>query len=432
MKPYPAVCIPLLPLVLSLWLAVPAFAARYDIKAAIVMDMNSRQILFEQNADQRIAPASLTKILSMYLVLEDVEKGRIGLKDKVLISQAAANTGGSSMRLQARERVSIEALLNGMAIASGNDACVAVAQHLAGSEQAFVERMNRKARFLGMQHSTFKNSHGLPAKGQRTTARDMMLLADAYLRRFPQTLAIHSKTHMFHNKIRRNNSNRLLGTVPGVDGLKTGYVAASGFNIIVTAKRNGRRLLAVVLGGSTAAERNRETERILEAAFGTSPGPDRPRVQVATAPVAPEPQTRPAVAASEPDRNQAVIAAALQHAAAAAVASDGPQLRAAVPQVIQEGAEEFRDASAPQFGQPLYALHESSWRTDTKARERVEALRKRGVHDPRVESVHLGEQGVWYRVYIGQFASMRQARDYSEILARQLQLRHAVILQLNS
>lgn len=390
--------------------AMPA-AARYDVKAAMVMDMASGQLLYEQDADKRIAPASLTKILTMYLVWEDIEQGRVKLEDTVTISAASAATGGSSMKLVKGEQVTVHDLMRGMGIASGNDACVAIAEYISGSEENFVERMNRKARFLGMQNSSFKNPHGLPAKGQVTTARDMMRLASAYLRRFPGSLEIHSKTHMYHNKIKRKNSNKLLGRVQGVDGLKTGFVSASGFNIVVTAERNNRRLLAVILGGRTSAVRNREATEVLEACYDM---PMEPRLQLAQE--------------HQSSRQRSVVQAAMRQAAAKGTSSRGPNLRAAVPEGVDAVEQQVLQGS---YAPAVYALHESSWRTSSKASQRVNALLRRGLK-ARVERVDLGSKGVWHRVYIGTFSSMRQARNYKKNLTRRLGMGHAIVMEVDS
>lgn len=400
-------------ILLLLCLTQPA-AARYDVKAVLVMDMYSGQILLEQNADKQIAPASLTKILTMYLVWEDVEQGRVKLEDTVTISKAAAATGGSSMKLVKGEEVTVYDLMRGMGIASGNDACVAVAEYISGKEEQFVERMNRKAGFLGMQSTTFKNPHGLPAEGQLTTARDMMRLASAYLRRFPGSLEIHSKTHMYHRKIKRKNSNKLLGRIEGVDGLKTGYVSASGFNIIVTAERNNRRLLAVVLGGRTSAVRNREATKILEASFNMPQ--KQPRMRLV----------------QEPHKQQrAVVHAAMRQAATRSTSSRGPSLRAAIPKDVDTLEQQVLQGSYVPPGQDIYALHESSWRSRAKADKRASTLQRRGLK-ARIQRVNLGSKGVWHRIYIGSFSSMRQARNYKNSLVRRMGMGHAVILKIDS
>ncbi|GAB7080762.1 serine hydrolase [Megalodesulfovibrio paquesii] len=243
-----------------------AVAGDLNVKSAIVMDTGKGTVLFEQDPHRKIAPASLTKVMTMFVVWELIEQKKASLNDKIKVSVTAANTGGSTMNLKAGEVVTLKDLMYGMAVASGNDACIAVAEHYGGIS-TFVASMNRKAKSLGMKDTVYKNPNGLPAAGQLTTARDQLVLAAAYLKRFPNALTIHSTRSITHNKYTRTNSNRLLGTCPGVDGLKTGFVRASGFNIIVTAKRNNRRLIAVVLGGQSWAIRNREATTILNACF---------------------------------------------------------------------------------------------------------------------------------------------------------------------
>ncbi|MFZ5426932.1 MAG: D-alanyl-D-alanine carboxypeptidase family protein [Thermodesulfobacteriota bacterium] len=237
-------------------------------KAAMVMDNESGKVLFAQEADQPIAPASLTKVLTLYLINERLENGSLKLDDMIPVSQEASHAGGSNMRLKTGETVRLEDLIKGIAVASANDGCVAVAEYLGGgSIQPFVDEMNRKAQELGMSSSRFFNPNGLPAEGQVTTARDMALLARAYLKRFPESLSIHSMTEFTHNNRVRHNSNTLLGRVDGVDGLKTGFVCASGFNIVVTAKRGETRLVAVVLGARNRGVRAREATRLVEEGF---------------------------------------------------------------------------------------------------------------------------------------------------------------------
>ncbi len=250
-------------------------------RSAILVDMDNGHVLFEQDADTPIAPASLTKILTLYLVFEAVKEGHVHLSDKVEISQRAASAHPVRMGLKAHTRVSLEELIKGMAVVSGNDACVAVAEHISGSVERFVARMNAKARALGMRHSRFVTPNGLPAPGQLTTARDMAILSMAYLHRFPESLAIHSMTAYTYGNRTHHNANRLLGQCPGVDGLKTGFVCSSGYNISATAKRGGERILAVVLGARTPWIRLAETRKLIEAGFTQCGGTE---VQHASAP----------------------------------------------------------------------------------------------------------------------------------------------------
>ncbi len=249
--------------------AVSALAADLHLsaKSAILMDMNTGRILFEQDADRPIPPASVTKVLTMYLVLEAIQQGRASPYDMVRVSSRSSCTGGSRMFLKTGERLPLIELMKGMAVSSGNDACVAVAEHFDGSVDRFVTRMNAKAQALGMANSTFRNPNGLPAKGQFTTARDMLRLSSRYLRNFPESLRLHSMKTYVHNSVVTHNRNRLLGACEGVDGIKTGYVTAAGYNIVATAKRGSTRLLGVVLGAPNAQLRAEETERMLEHGF---------------------------------------------------------------------------------------------------------------------------------------------------------------------
>lgn len=231
------------------------------------MNMNTGRVLYERNADAAIAPASLTKVLAMYVALDTVRTKRVNLKKPVPISRMAAAAGGSRMHLRAGQRVSLDQLLAGMAVASGNDASMAVAQYMGVSGRRFVHLMNQKAKSIGMRHSVFKTPHGLPAKGQVATARDMLTLSRSYLRAHPDALRFHKISSVSHGGVSIRNTNPLLGSVPGVDGLKTGWTVASGYNLIFTAKRNGVRLLGVVMGGATKTRRDGEARRLVEAGF---------------------------------------------------------------------------------------------------------------------------------------------------------------------
>ena len=241
--------------------------------SAILLDMETGSVLFEQNADYVIAPASITKVLTLYLIFEAIKQGQVSLSDKVEVSPRAASTGGSRMGLKAGRFVPMEELIKGIAVVSGNDACVAAAEHISGSVERFVRKMNAKARELGMTRSRFMTPNGLPAEGQVTTARDIARLSVAYLHRFPESLAIHSMQSYTYGTHSHHNANRLLGKCPGVDGLKTGFVCSSGFNISATAKRNHTRILAVVMGARTPWVRCSEAEKLIEAGFRETGAP---------------------------------------------------------------------------------------------------------------------------------------------------------------
>ncbi len=238
-----------------------------ESRSAVLVDVASGVTLFEQNPDEVIEPASFTKILSLYLVFEAIEQGKIRLNDEVLISETAWRTGGSKMFVGVGTRVPLEELIKGIAVVSGNDACVAAAEHVSGSVATFVEAMNRKAQELGMTKSRFMNPHGLPAEGQVTTARDMATLDVAYLTRFPDALKYHSMHDYTYNNITQYNRNHLLLKDSTVDGLKTGFVDGARYHLSATAKRDNLRLLAVVMGAATPAVREREALKLLNYGY---------------------------------------------------------------------------------------------------------------------------------------------------------------------
>jgi D-alanyl-D-alanine carboxypeptidase (penicillin-binding protein 5/6) len=244
-----------------------------NARSAVLLDMEDGRVLFEQNPDELIAPASITKILTLYIVFEAIGQGEISLSDKVYVSRRAASTSGSRMGIKANTFVPLEEIIKGIAVVSGNDACIAVAEHISGSVERFVSRMNAKARDLGMTSSHFMTPNGLPADGQVTTARDIARLSVAYLHRFPESLTIHSMTAYTYGKHSHHNANRLLGKCQGVDGLKTGFVCSSGYNISATAKRNHTRIIAVVMGARSPWVRCSEAERLIEAGFRETGAP---------------------------------------------------------------------------------------------------------------------------------------------------------------
>jgi D-alanyl-D-alanine carboxypeptidase (penicillin-binding protein 5/6) len=238
-----------------------------NVRAAIMMNADTGRILYAQDADRQIPPASLTKILSLYLINEAVEQGRIHWQDNVYVSKKAGRTGGSRMFIQSGTQVKLEDLVKGMAVMSANDASVAAAEYVGGTDEEFVARMNRKAHELGMRNSLFLNPNGLPAKGQTTTARDILTLTLNYIHRFPQVMPIHAMQYYSYNNINQHNRNNLLKIYPEVDGLKTGFICESGYHIIITAKRGNTRLIAVVMGAQTRGIRTREMKKLLEAGF---------------------------------------------------------------------------------------------------------------------------------------------------------------------
>ncbi|OGP88041.1 MAG: hypothetical protein A2157_08515 [Deltaproteobacteria bacterium RBG_16_47_11] len=245
----------------------PSPNLRIGAQSVVLMDFLSGQVLYEQNSRLKMAPASFVKILTLYVALETVRARNLKMEDRVTVSEKAWRTRGSRMFLKVGERVRVEDLLKGVAIVSGNDACVALAEYMAGSEGVFVLEMNKRAQQIGLTDSQFKNTHGMPAEGQHVTAYDMALLARRYTEEHPEALVLHSERVFEYQGIRQHNRNTLLYRDIGVDGLITGYVEALGYHLAATAKRDDQRMIAVVMGCKTMERRSREAQKLLEYGF---------------------------------------------------------------------------------------------------------------------------------------------------------------------
>lgn len=249
----------------SIAMEVPAL----DVKAYVLMDAVSGNVLAEFNADERLPPASTTKLMTSYLVTEAMAKHQLRGTDQVFISEKAWRTGGSRMFVEPGRRVRAIDLLRGIVIDSGNDASVAMAEHMAGTEMAFAERMNATAGRLGMKNTHFSNATGLPAENHHSSARDMALLArEVILTERADLYALHAEPEFTWNKIKQANRNALLLADPTVDGLKTGRTDAAGWCVVATAVRGGVRLIAVVFGASSDRLRAAQTQRLLGYGFG--------------------------------------------------------------------------------------------------------------------------------------------------------------------
>lgn len=241
-------------------------------KAYLLIDAKSGAVLVESNADEQLPPASLTKMMTAYVLASEIDAGRVSRDDEVTVSRNAWSqnpvfNGSSLMWIEPRLPVTIDQLEKGIVIASGNDATVAVAEHIAGSEAAFADLMNKHAAELGLHGSYFMNSHGLPHPQHLTTARDLATLAKAIIERFPEHYAIYSQREFTYNDIRQYNRNKLLGQDPSVDGLKTGYTREAGYGLVASAERNGMRLISVVMGTDSPNARARETRSLLNYGF---------------------------------------------------------------------------------------------------------------------------------------------------------------------
>ncbi|WP_104201846.1 D-alanyl-D-alanine carboxypeptidase family protein [Billgrantia saliphila] len=236
-------------------------------KSWILMDANSGRVLTEHNADERLPPASLTKLMTAYLVERELDRGNISLDDMVPVSENAWRTGGSKMFIEVGKQVSIRDLLYGIIIQSGNDASVAVAEHLAGGEGPFADMMNQHASRLGLSNTHFVNATGLPHPEHYSSARDLALLSQYIIDDYPEHYAIYAEKYFTFNDIRQPNRNRLLWRDASVDGLKTGHTDEAGYCLVASAERDGMRLISVVMGTSSEEARAQETQKLLSYGF---------------------------------------------------------------------------------------------------------------------------------------------------------------------
>ncbi|MEJ2645733.1 MAG: D-alanyl-D-alanine carboxypeptidase [Gammaproteobacteria bacterium] len=245
---------------------VPA-APKVGAKSYVVLDYHSGQIIAQDNPDQRLPPASLTKLMTAYVVFKELEAGQIHMDDKVHISEHAWRTGGSRMFVKVGTKVPLKDLLQGMITQSGNDATVALAEYVAGTESTFASMMNRQAQLLGMTHSHFVDATGLPHPEHYTTARDIAKVARALIHDFPEYYKLYSEKKFTWNNITQYNRNKLLWRDPSVDGMKTGHTEAAGYCLVTSAKRENMRLISVVMGTDSENARVDVSEALLNYGF---------------------------------------------------------------------------------------------------------------------------------------------------------------------
>lgn len=236
-------------------------------KQAILIDTETGTVLLEKSPDELMHPASMSKLMTVYMVFERLGEGSLKLDDTMRVSEKAWRMGGSKMFVNVDSRVSVEDLLRGVIIQSGNDASIVLAEGLASSEEAFAEAMTRRARELGMNDSVFKNATGWPDPEHLVTSRDMAALAQHVIRDYPEYYPYFGETTFTYNKIKQGNRNPLLYRGAGADGLKTGHTEQSGYGLVASAERNGRRLILVVNGLGSVNARSREAERLLDFGF---------------------------------------------------------------------------------------------------------------------------------------------------------------------
>lgn len=247
--------------------AVQAAKIETNAREAILLDYDTGQVLFEKDADTLMPPASMTKIMTVFLAFERLADGRLHMDDEIPISEKAWRKGGSKMFVEIGSRVTVHDILRGIIVQSGNDAAIALAEAIAGTEEAFGEMMTEKAAELGLENATFRNATGWPDPEHRVSARGLAILARETIRRFPQLYEIYSETTFTYNEIKQGNRNPLLYKGMGADGLKTGHTENAGYGLTASAKRGDRRLILVVNGLESVRQRSSEGERLLEWGF---------------------------------------------------------------------------------------------------------------------------------------------------------------------
>jgi D-alanyl-D-alanine carboxypeptidase len=298
--------------------------------AAIIIDDNTGRVLHAVNADAKRYPASLTKMMTIYLAFDAVEKKRLSFDSKLKISQHAANQAPSRLGLQPGDNITVRQAILALVTKSANDAATALGETIAGSESAFATMMTKRAQSLGMSHTVFKNANGLPNPQQYTTARDLATLARALHRDFPQHYHFFATPDFTYKGVNIANHNRVLNQLEGADGLKTGYIRASGFNLATSAQRGKRRLVGVVLGGESGTWRDARMVQLMEQAFDNT----------LTSPTLVADNDKPPVAPRRPARIQAIAAAETAAGDRAATLAD-PTLN------LEQGDTEMTVAALP-------------------------------------------------------------------------------------
>jgi len=330
--------------------------------AAMVMDARTGEVLHSENADARLHPASLTKMMTLYIAFTAIRNGEISLDDDVRISRHAASEPPSKLGLQTGQKIKFRYLIRSAAVKSANDSATAIGEALSGSEAAFARRMNATAKALGMTRTTFKNANGLTEEGHLSTARDMTILGRHLLYDFPEYYNIFSRQSTFAGMRDVANTNRrLLAAYKGADGIKTGYTRAAGFNLVSSAQRGDERIIATVFGGRSTASRNAKVMELLDLGFKRAPS--HAPVNAPAAPVFAnaDPEDGPAPAAGKTIRLQTAVTASLR-----------PKLRPGVPAGTAD-AVAIAVAAATATPAPAVAAAEVATTTDVAMAEVIEA-----------------------------------------------------------
>ncbi|WP_439636838.1 serine hydrolase [Oceanicaulis sp.] len=385
-------------------LSVIALAPRAEASeryAAFVADMQTGEVLHARRADALRYPASLTKMMTLYMLFDALERGEIVLDDSITASSEAASRPASRLGLRAGQTLTVETAIRALIIQSANDVAVAVAEHLEGDEARFAEVMTARARELGMANTVFRNASGLPDARQQTTARDIARLAYALHRDFPDYYAYFSETRFRWNGVTHRTHNTLVGDQPGVDGLKTGYIRASGFNLAASAERDGHRIIAVVMGGASASVRDAHARELIEAAYSAINARSESRMLAAL--------NMPRL---NPVREQEILTAELSTLPAQTAQGSAPGVPAA--RVELEPLDGLRTYSAPETPSD-WAVQVGAYTSQAAASARLESVAMMGLHtllgdaQARVEPMQRNGRQLWRARYAGLDGSRAQS-----------------------
>lgn len=410
-----------------LWLVVvvplSAVAAPY---AAMVVDARTGEVLHARNADTRLHPASLTKMMTLYIAFQAVERGEISLDTKVRISKHAASEPPSKLGLRSGQRIALRYLIRAAAVKSANDAATAIGEAISGSEAAFARRMNRTAKSLGMTRTTFKNAHGLTENGHMSTARDMTTLGRHVLYDYPEYYNLFSRTSTHAGIKSVNNTNRrLLANYRGADGIKTGYTRAAGFNLVASAERGQERIIATVFGGKSTTSRNARVAELLDMGFRRAPSRAPLRKPALPVYAGNEPDSAPASGAGKTVRVSGAVTRSLRPKLRPGLAPEAPVVTAAAePVPLQDPAVSQTDIAAALVAaqvatQPIapetMALASAPPAADTPAprsrlREIILPRAAKQVPTQEVVTRASTSQGLHWGVHVGRYPSRYEAQ----------------------
>lgn len=406
-------------------LVAGAAQAAPDRTASLIMDYSTGATLYSQNADEPRHPASLTKMMTLYMTFEALQQGRLSMDQKLLVSQFASEQDPTKLGLRPGATIPVRDAVLGLVTKSANDAAVTLAENLAGSEPAFARQMTQRARRLGMNATLFINASGLPNDAQITTARDMAVLGRALIRDFPDFYQLFSTRAFTYQGRVHPNHNRLMNVYDGMDGIKTGFIRASGFNLVASAKRDGRRLVGAVFGGTSPGQRDQLMAKLLDAGFAgtlTAAAPDYApkRTQVAIAedtkptitPVSTRVPARPVGGATITP-----VSATLGRAAAPVIAAPPPTATA------KPVAAKPAPLPAPTKARGTWAVQVGAFSTNANAHKAAETAAASARHALSGGSVSVaeGKDGKGAKVFRARIAGLteKEARDACQALTRQ-------------